>query len=956
MASDSPRALEERALARLRAAGPAFDDDAAAALSRLALASDFAIDTLCRQPDLLAVLRADAGAPLPVPALEPARRGEWQALLRRYRAAESTRLVWRDVVEGADVDEILAGSTRLAETCLQSALAALEAEFAQRHGVVRDARGEAQRLVVFGLGKLGGGELNFSSDIDLVYAYPHEGDSKPAPVQAGGARPLAAQDYFARLGQQLAKLLDEVTADGFCHRVDLRLRPFGNAGRIALSFAAMEQYFQREGRDWERYAWQKARPVAGDLAAGEAFLRALRPFVYRRYLDFGALDGLRAMKAAIAAEVARRELADDIKRGPGGIREIEFLVQALQLIRGGREPALQRRALRPALRALVEAGQVAPAVGDALASAYRFLRRLENRLQMLADAQTHMLPDDPASRRRIASGLGFADWESLREALDAQRARVAAEFAELLAPRGRQRRPDALDAYWRALPDGGEATALADAGFADAEALHAALRDFARTPGVGELSDAACARLDRVMPALLQAAADSHQPDPALRRVLALLHNILRRSSYLALLDEQPAALGRLVDAVSRSALLGERVAAHPLLLDELLDARVSGELLGRDGLRGECEAAVAGLEDDVEAALRALNERRHALSFRIGLAALDGRLAATEAARQLAWLADAVVGVVVALAHDEVARMHGRIDGARFAVVGYGSLGGEELGFGSDLDLVFLYDLPADTAADALSEAGAGHAARVRPLDAPRWFARLAQKIVALLGSETGAGKLYEVDVRLRPDGASGLLVSSLASYAEYQRERAWTWEHQALVRARCVSGDASLRAEFEQVRAEVLAQARDAGEVRAEVGRMRRRMRAELDRSDAARFDLKQGAGGLVDLEFLLQALVLANAARHAALCAPRDTPGLLAAAREAGLLPDETAAALREAHASLVEAGLRCTLDRRPRLETMTAAIATAHSAIAAATRDQALDFGTQRRAEPPKEIPP
>ena len=895
-----------------------------------------------RQPALLARFADDDGAQsLPLPALEPEQRSDWPRLLRHYRAAGSTRLVWRDVHGLDDVDATLAGSTRLAEDCLRIALDALEAEFAQRHGYVRDRDGAALRLVVFGLGKLGGGELNFSSDIDLVYAYEHGGAS---PDGSDGPRPLAAQDWFARLGQQLAKLLDETTADGFCHRVDLRLRPFGNAGRIALSFAAMEQYFQREGRDWERYAWQKARPVAGDIAAGERFLATLRPFVYRRYLDYGALDGLRQMKAAIAAEVARRELADDIKRGPGGIREIEFLVQALQLIRGGREPALQERRLLPALRALVAARQIGPTEGAALADAYRFLRRLENRLQMLRDAQTHLLPAEPLARLRIASGLGFDDWDKLRAQLDAHRERVATEFAALLAPRGRRREPAALSGYWRALPDDGAAEALADAGFGDAPALDAMLRDFARSQGVRELSDAARARLDRVMPALLQAAADLGErdparPDAALRRVLALLQNILRRASYLALLDEQPAALARLVDAVARSALLAERIARHPLLLDELLDARVAGPLPGREGLRAECEAAVAGLDDDVEAALQALNEKRQALGFRIGLATLDGRQPAGESARQLAWLADAVVAIVLRLAIDEIARAHGRILGARFAVLGYGSLGGEELGFGSDLDLVFLYDAPAD----AQSAPVPGQAGGVRALDAQRWCARLAQKIVALLGSETGAGKLYEVDVRLRPDGASGLLVSSLDSYAEYQRERAWTWEHQALVRARCVAGDASLCADFEALRGEVLARVRESAALLRDVSDMRRKMRAELDRSDAARFDLKQGAGGLVDLEFLLQALVLGEAARHPPLLAPRATPELLDAAQACGLLADDAAPVLRQAHAALVDAGLHCTLDRRPRLTPETDAIGEARAAIRNAARAAALDFG-------------
>ena len=922
--ADALQELAARACARLRAAGCAIDAGDEAAISRLAIASDFAIATLVRQPGLLATLQADAATPLTPPLLDAGNRADWGRLLRLHRQAESTRMVWRDVLEHAPVEEILAASTALADGCLQLALDALETEMAQRFGVVRAADGSVQRLVVFGLGKLGGGELNFSSDVDLVYAYEHEGESD-------GARSLDAQDWFARLGQQLAKLLDEVTADGFSHRVDLRLRPFGNAGRVALSFAAMEHYFLTEGRDWERYAWQKARPVAGDLAAGERLLQALRPFVYRRYLDYGALDGLRTMKAAIAAEVARKDMADDIKRGPGGIREIEFLVQALQLIRGGRELALRERRLLPAMRALVAGGHVDAAAGDLLLEAYRFLRTLENRLQMLGDAQTHALPADALRRARIADGLGYPHWQALLGALAVQRERVSAEFDALLAARREASGDSDLASYWRGLPDAGDGAVLVAAGFEAGEDLHRSLADFARVPAVRTLSDATRARLDRVLPALLQAAVASPHPDAVLRRLLPLLHMLLRRASYLALLDEQPVALHRLVDALSRSALLGERLAAHPLLLDELLDVRIGGELPGRAAMHQACAAALGDVDTDTEAALNALNEIRQALSFRIALALLDRRIEAQECARRLAWLADAVVDCVLKLALAGMHAAHGGIDGAQFAVLGYGSLGGEELGFGSDLDLVFLYDAAEGAASDG-----------ARPLDASRWFARLGQKIVALLETRTGAGRLFEIDVRLRPDGAKGLLVSSLASFSDYQRERAWTWEHQALVRARAIAGDAALRAAFDTLRGDVLMRDRDTHTLREDVSAMRRRMRAELDRSDAALFDLKQGDGGLVDLEFLLQFLLLRESRAHPALRASRASPAILDALHDASLLDANTRAALQVAHATLLDAGMRCTLDRRPRRVARDERTELAREAIRDAVRVQGLQF--------------
>ena len=927
---DTLDSLVESRLAALPAnAAWRADTDAVRKIRALALASDFAVATLTSQPALVTRLLADDGAAsIEPPELVPDNRTEWPRLLRRYRHAESTRLVWRDVIAGDHVGTILTGSTQLAEACLRIGLEALEADFAERSGVVRAADGSVQRLVVFGLGKLGGGELNFSSDVDLVYAYEHDGESD-------GARALAASDYFARLGQQLAKLLDEVTADGFCHRVDLRLRPFGNAGRVALSFTAMELYFQREGRDWERYAWQKARPVAGDLEAGERLLHTLRPFVYRRYLDFGALDGLRTMKAAIAAEVARKEMANDIKRGAGGIREIEFLAQALQLIHGGREPGLRQRSLLPVLKTLVDLGHMPAATSDELIQAYHFLRKLENRLQMLSDAQTHVLPEDATLRQRIAGGLGYEDWEALLAEVVAWRARVSAEFGALLAPRERVRGASDLSLYWQALPDDAQAETLQLAGYEAFDALHRNLVDFAKSPGVRDLSDAARTRLDRVLPALLQLASNSAQPDAVLRRLLPLLHTILRRASYLALLDEQPQALQRLVDALARSALLADRLAAHPLLLDELLDRRLSGDLPDRADMQAACNAAVR--DGDVEASLHALNEVRHALSFRLALALLDDRCTAQDCASRLAWLADAVVGAVLQVVLEEMRSAHGDVADACFAVLGYGSVGGEELGFGSDLDLVFLYHAPDDAQSDG-----------ARSLDASRWFARLGQKLVSLLGTGTGAGRLYEVDMRLRPDGNTGLLVSTLASFSDYQRARAWTWEHQALVRVRGVAGDPGLIDAADGVRAEVLGRLRDPEQLGDDVSSMRRKMRAELDRSDAAIFDLKQGEGGLVDLEFLLQFLVLRDAAARPALLRSRSTPALLDAARAAGSLSEDMHSALLAAHSSLLDAGLRCTLDRRPRRVPREASIDQARQVVIDAVQAHGLCFDDARDA--------
>jgi glutamate-ammonia-ligase adenylyltransferase len=896
--------LDDR-LSRLRAAQPSvadrIDADPAFAqrLQRLLLASDYAFERLLRDAELAIRL----GAAIPLPELSDDDEASWPERLRRYRHAVSVQLIWRDV-NGLDrVDDTLTGASVLADTCCEIALQALERQHAARHGVARNAEGQPQRLVVYGLGKHGGAELNFSSDIDLVFAFPEGGSSD-------GARPLDNEIYFQRLGQRLIQLLGEITAEGFVYRVDMRLRPFGTSGRLALSFAAMEHYYQREGRDWERYAWIKARPVAGDIAQGERLLETLRPFVYRRYLDYGAFEGLRDMKAMIEAEVQRRDLAEHLKLGPGGIREIEFIVQLQQLIRAGREPELRVRGLLPALALLRERGHLPEASADALAEAYRFLRRLENRLQMLREEQTHALPEDAAARTRLAIGLDYPDWNALAAAIETHRRIVSDEFARVFEARSRGRQaPGALAQYWRQIEVAEDPEALAEAGFTHARELHARLQDFAQAGAVRTLSARARGRLDRVLPALLEAAARSAHPDAAAERVLALVHAVLRRSSYLALLDEQPSALARLVEVMAASAWMSDRLCAHPLLLDDLLDARVDATPPERGDIGDALSRALAIVaDDDTEAHLLALNEFRQSHSFRIALATVLRRQPAVQGTQQLAWVAEAVVRAALPAVYAELERSHGRLPpGAGVAVMAYGSFGGQELGFGSDLDLIFLYD-----ATYAQSESDGA-----RPLDAARYHARAVQKLISMLATLTPAGRLYEVDPRLRPDGAKGLLVSTLQSFSDYQRERAWTWEQQALVRARPIAGEPAVADAFAAVRAEVLSREREAEKVRADVAAMRQRMRNELDRSAANSFDLKQGEGGLVDLEFLLQAGVLTLAAAAPEVMRSTRTPDLISTLATAGWLTANEASALRAAHAELLDRSLACTLDTRPRL---------------------------------------
>lgn len=891
-------------------------------LDRLLIASDYAFEQLCKRPALMAELLD----PEPEPDLTGLGEPAAMAALRRFRHAESVRQIARDVAGIDAVQDTVAASANLADRCCRLALDHAMAALVARHGQPRSREGEPQQLVVFGLGKQGGDELNFSSDIDLVFAYPEGGETE-------GARPLDNESFFVRLGQLLIRLLGEVTVDGFVYRVDMRLRPFGNSGRLALSFAAMEHYFQREGRDWERYAWIKARPIAGDIEAGEAFLRTLRPFIYRRYFDYTAYEGLREMKAMIEAEVQRRELAEHLKLGPGGIREIEFMVQLQQLVRGGREPALRARGLEPALAALREGGHVEPERAEALLAAYRLLRHVENRLQMQREHQAHELPEDPFEQLRLARGLGHADYTELLAALNAQRTLVRTAFEEVFENgRGDGNGPRAglMQDYWRQIDREPPLESLRQAGFAQPEDAQQRLLQFAASPVRAQLSARARARLDRLVPALLEALPGRPQPQKLLERVLHFLHAVLRRSSYLALLDESAPARERLLDTFVASTWMAERLSAHPLLLDDLLDTRSQGAPESLQVIEEELRQALIEVPmDDIERLLPTLNEFRQSVAFRIARATLFGGQAAGDSARQLAWLAEVIVAQLLDRAEAEVIAAHGRLPDSGLALLGFGSFGALELGFNSDLDLVFLYRAREGAESDG-----------ARPLDAARYYQRVVQKLISWLGMTTTGGRLYEVDLRLRPDGSKGLLISTLASFEAYQRERAWLWEKQALVRARFVCGDARIGTGFEHIRAQVLAEPRALEDVLREVAAMRRRMREALDRSRTGEFDLKQGQGGLVDLEFLLQAGVLALAAEHPALVEARESAELIPRCAAAGWFDADTTHALASAHGALLSLGLACTLDGRPRLVPEAKAPEDARAAIVQAWNTRGL----------------
>ncbi|MCE8039702.1 bifunctional [glutamate--ammonia ligase]-adenylyl-L-tyrosine phosphorylase/[glutamate--ammonia-ligase] adenylyltransferase [Halomonas sp. MCCC 1A11062] len=903
-------------------------------LARVIVISDFALDTLVRYPEWL--LHLDAGGELDESPtaetltawlserLESAEdEAGLHAVLRRFRRARMLGIVWRDLVRpaGTDMWATAAAVSQLAEVSLEGAMGWLEHHFEPRWGrPAARSDGSEQRLVVLGMGKFGAGELNLSSDIDLIFAYPEQGDTE------GGRTSLAHQEYFTKLGQKLIAALDAVTADGFVFRVDMRLRPLGDGGPLVGNFSSLAAYYQDQGREWERYAMLKARPVAGDLEAGGELLGHLRPFVYRKYLDFGAIESLREMKGLINREVKRRGMQANIKLGPGGIREVEFVVQAFQLIRGGRDTELQVTSLRTALSRLPALGLLPQGVVDELEPDYVFLRDLEHALQALEDRQTQSLPDDDLDRERVALALDMEDWPALLARLEEVRGRVRGHFDAVIADPEEEVEENGEAAEegglslddWRALwcgelePHEAEAM-LAEAGFDEAETALRRLVGLRQSRQVQAMQRIGYDRLEALMPLLLDAVATSDAPDTALERVLPLIESVLRRTAYLALLRENPEALSHLMGLCSASPWIAEQMARYPILLDELLTPATLYTPADKERLADELRQALGRIpEDDEEAQLEALRVFKHAHVLRVAASDIAGTRHLMKVSDYLTYIAEVLLETVLAMAWRHLVRKHGyplRRDGSRagaepeFLIVGYGKLGGIELGYGSDLDLVFIHD------GDSRGETDG-----TRPIDASVFFTRLGQRIIHLLTAVTPAGTLYEVDMRLRPSGNAGLLTTTLDAFAEYQRREAWTWEHQALVRARVVAGHSRLAAGFDAVRSEILGRERDREALREEVVKMRHKMREHLGgKSEAGQFDLKHDPGGMVDIEFLCQFAVLAMGHETPELLRWSDNMRILETLESSGRLPAEECQRLRDAYLALRSTAHRASLTR-------------------------------------------
>lgn len=827
--------------------------------------------------DLGALLARELDAGLPLPRA-----------MRRLRNLLVCAIIRRDLEGQADLDEVVSAMTRFADFAIRTHVEALSGELVAAHGVpTGEESGRPQQLMVLSMGKGGGGELNVSSDIDLIFVYPEDGETAAGP----GQRQLSNHEFFVRLGRRLNAALSEVIEDGFTFRVDMALRPNGNSGPLAASLAMVEEYLIVQGREWERYAWVKARAVTGtpeDIAALEAIVR---PFVYRRYLDFGVIDAIRNMHAQIRAEVKRQERlhperSHNVKLGRGGIREIEFLAQVFQLIRGGRDAALRERSTRTTLRLLAERELLSQDTVERLLAAYAFLRNLEHRLQYLDDAQTHTLPASEEDRLTVAHMMGLPSVADLLTRLEEQRSFVAAQFDAIFADKTESADPEA--ATLADDPENGAAIAarLAQLGYDDPPAAAARLVATLQGPRLTSLPEASRARLLALADAALgsiaavvgEAGVGSHAA--TLGRLLDFFEAIARRSAYLALLTEYPHTLERVIRMINASGWAATFLTQHPILLDELLDDRNEGAG-DMAQLAADLDHQLNAAAGDTERQLDILREAHHAQQFRLLALDLAGELSVERLADHLSALADTIVGATVRHAWRAIPSRHR--EEPRFAVIAYGKLGGKELGYVSDLDVIFLFDDEDEMA--------------------PSNYAKLAQRFITWNTAHTAAGILFDVDTALRPDGASGMLVSTVAAFERYQQASAWIWEHQALTRARFCAGDAAIGARFEQIREAVLRQDRSAQEqqLKDEVRAMRKRMR-DANVNPGALFDLKQDEGGMIDIEFIVQYLVLRHAANYPQLTANRGNIALLKLAGELDLIDAALAAAAADAYRAM------------------------------------------------------
>lgn len=792
--------------------------------------------------------------------------------LRKVRKQVMLKLILRDLNGLADLNEVMHAMTALAEVCLQQAqtclMQSLRAQFGQPIG---ESSGTLQDLLIIGMGKLGGGELNVSSDIDLIFVYPEDGETD-------GERKLSNHEFFTRLGRRLINLINELTADGYVFRVDMRLRPYGDSGPLVASFTALEEYLISQGRAWERYAWVKARVITViDKPTLAELTQLVQPFVYRKYLDFGAIDSMRQLHAQIRQEIQRRDRLDNIKLGPGGIREIEFIAQVFQLIRGGGSAKLRIRATQSVLQQLALDNLVPEMVVADLNAAYIFLRNLEHRLQYLDDQQTQELPDKVEDQNIIASAMGYASYAVFLEELNRHRTIVSGQFEKVFGAQADTQ--EGFEIWGEAATADVLTSHLTKLGYLTITESTQRLIQLRDSNRYRQLPEQSKQRLDKLIPSFIQLSAQHSAPDTTLSRLLALLEGISRRAAYLAFLAEYPQSLTLLTRLVAASSWAADYMTQHPALLDELLDAREIYQPPQWQQFDQHLQTRLDDCAEDVERQLDVLRNAQQEQTFHLLAMDLQGLLPLEILSDHISELADLILRHVLKLCWNNAKKKH-RND-AKFAVIAYGKLGGKELGYASDLDIIFLYD---DDHPDAQEN-----------------YSRLAQRINTMLSSYTSSGRLYETDLRLRPNGESGLLVSSITSFEEYQNEHAWVWEHQALTRARFSAGDLQVGKAFEKIRQQVLCKQRDLPTLRTEILVMRQKIH-DGHRNDSELFDIKHDAGGMVDIEFIVQYVILAYAYQYPQLTGNIGNIALLKLANELGIIPNEIAEQTRALYRQL------------------------------------------------------
>jgi glutamate-ammonia-ligase adenylyltransferase len=803
--------------------------------------------------------------------------------LRAFRRFQMQRIAVRDLAGIGGLDDTLADASELGDVLVSLTYRWVFDYLSPKWGKpIGEYSGDVQELIILGMGKLGGRELNYSSDIDLIFVFPEKG------MTQGGERCISNEEFFTKVGQLLNNLLNTVTADGMVFRVDMRLRPFGASGQLVHSFDGFEQYYQVHGRPWERYAMVKARAMTGKPSDIKELESMMRPFIYRRYVDFTMLESLRELKRMIALEVLKKGADRDVKLGAGGIREVEFIAQAFQLVHGGQDARLRGRELMPMLHILAERHYLDEQVAQALLLAYRFLRDVENRLQMWADQQTHLLPTEPERQLLLSQSMGFADVDAFMKALNWHRQQVEIHFNAVLG--GSQ---DAQPSEWVALWQQPE-TAVLSTSLEHELVWREQLNGLLQSRQVALLSVEAKGRLDGLMPLLLADIAQQVGDGETLKRVLLVVQAVLKRSAYLVLLRESSKARMLLIRLCAASPWLTDYLVKMPALLDQLLDERILFAPLSKAALKEELYHQLIDVDDE-EGFMEIIRRFKHAQVFRVAASDITGALPLMKVSDYLTWIAEVIVDAALTKAWQLMLSKHGKPadyvgDAIPFVVVGFGKLGGLELGYASDLDMVYLSD-------DRLNSTAMTDGAR--PLDNTVFFTRLGQKLSSLLATQTISGMAYEVDMQLRPHGASGVLVPTLASFFRYEQEQAWTWEHQALIRTRGIAGSQDLIERFESGRRTFLCQPRDVSKLKQEVISMRQKMRDHLDKSTAEKFDLKQGKGGIIDIEFLVQYWVLSSASQHPNVVAYSDNIRQLEGLTEEGVIEPSVAQLLSDAY---------------------------------------------------------